>query len=196
LRRVLLLLLLVPTIAHAGPRALLDRALRSTRDARATFRQVRTDALGETVMNGILEYRKPRRLRLEWRGKGAATAFVNRDTVWFWQPGQKSVLKSRASAGGAPPALFLEESVAVLDRAYRVREEGRTGLVLEPRTPGPWTRMTLTLDPATGWPRRLTLAAAGGETTRLDFGTFRVNAGVAAARFAPAFPKGTTVVDL
>ena len=126
-------LLLIPGLAAAGPRALLDHALRTTRDASATFKQTRTDALGETVTDGTLAYRKPRKLRLEWRGKAGATAFVNRDTLWFYQPGQKSVLKSRASAGGAPPALFLEESVDVLDKAYRVKEEGATGLVLENR---------------------------------------------------------------
>ena len=191
------LLLLVPALASAGPRALLDRALRTTRDASATFRQTRTDALGETVTDGSLAYRKPRRLRLDWRGKAPATAFVNRDTLWFYQPGQKSVLKSRASAGGAPPALFLEESVEVLDRAYRVKEEGATGLVLAPRaTRSPWRRMRLALDPASGWPKSLVLEGRGGESTRLDFGRFKVNAGVASAKLAPSFPKGTTVVEL
>ena len=190
-------LLLVAAPACAGPRALLDHALRNSKDAAATFRQTRTDALGTTVTDGTFAYRKPRRLRLEWRGKTPATAFVNRDTVWFYQPGQKSVLKSRASAGGAPPALFLEESVDVLERAYRVREEGATGLVLEPREArSPWRRMKLTLDPASGWPKSLVLEGKGGESTRLDFGRFKVNAGVATAKLTPSFPKGTTVVEL
>jgi outer membrane lipoprotein-sorting protein len=162
LKALAALLLLLPSLAFAGPRALLDHALRSTKDASATFRQTRTDALGETVTDGTLAYRKPRRLRLEWRGKAGATAFVNRDTVWFYQPGQKQVLKSRASAGGAPPALFLEESVDVLDRAYRVKEEGTSGLVLEPRAASPWRRMKLVLDPKSGWPRSLVLEAGAG----------------------------------
>jgi outer membrane lipoprotein-sorting protein len=197
LKTLVALLLLVPALAAAGPRALLDHALRTTRDAGATFRQTRTDALGETVTEGTLAYRKPRRLRLEWRGKAGATAFVNRDTVWFYQPGQKQVLKSRASAGGAPPALFLEESVDVLDRAYRVKEEGATGLVLEPRAAGsPWRRMKLALDPVSGWPKSLVLEGKGGESTRLDFGRFKVNAGVPAAKLAPSFPQGTTVIEL
>ena len=196
MKTLALAMLLLPTLAFAGPRALLDHALRTTKDASATFRQTRTDALGESVTNGTLAYRKPRRLRLEWHGKAGATAFVNRDTVWFYQPGQKQVLKSRASAGGAPPALFLEESVAVLDRAYHVKEEGATGLVLEPRTSSPWRRMKLALDPASGWPKSLVLEGKGGESTRLDFGRFKVNAGVSAAQLAPSFPKGTTVVEL
>ena len=197
MRTLVALFLLLPTLAVAGPRALLDHALRTTKDASATFRQTRTDALGETVTKGTLSYRKPRRLRLEWRGKPAATAYVNRDTVWFYQPSQKQVLKSRASAGGAPPALFLEESVDVLDRAYRVREEGATGLVLEPRAAAsPWRRMKLALDPLSGWPKSLVLEGKGGESTRLDFGRFKVNAGVSAAKLAPSFPKGTTVVEL
>lgn len=197
---LLLLLLAVSPAAGAekgGARALLDRALRGTRDATASFRQTRTDALGTTLSSGRFEYRRPRLLRLEWTGGVPATAIVNGDALWFYQPRQKSVLKSSAAAGGAPPALFLEESVAVLDKAYRVREEGRATLVLEPREARtPWTRMTLLLDPATGWPRRLTLVARGGDTTRLDFGTFRLNRGAAVARFAPSFPPGVTVVEL
>jgi outer membrane lipoprotein-sorting protein len=180
-----------------GPRALLDRALRTTRGASAPFRQTRVDALGTTVMDGRLDYRKPRLLRLEWTGKVPATAIVNGDTVWFYQPRQKSVLKSSAAAGGAPPALFLEESVAVLEKSYKVRESGRATLVLEPRAErAPWSRMTLVLDPTTGWPTRLTLVARGGETTRLDFGRFRLGGGAPATRFAPRFPKDVSVVEL
>ena len=193
---VALLALAFATTAHAGPRALLDRALKTTKNARASFTQVRTDALGATTTKGALEYQKPRRMRFDWRGKVPATAWVNRDTVWFWQPGQKQVLKSLASAGGAPPALFLEESVAVLEKSYKVTEQGANGLVLTPLRRGAFTKVALTLDPATGWPRRLLLTAADGGTTSLDFGAFTVNQGVSAARLKPSFPKGTTVVDL
>jgi outer membrane lipoprotein-sorting protein len=183
--------------AETGPRALFDHALRSTRDARATFRQTRTDALGSTTQSGRLEYRKPRQVRLEWTGKAAATAIVNRDTVWFYQPSQKSVLKSSAAAGGAPPAVFLEESIAVLERAYAVRETGALGLELTPRgAHSPWSKIAFTLDPGTGWPRRMTLTARDGTSTRLDFERFVVNQGASAARFAPRFPPGVEVLEL
>jgi outer membrane lipoprotein-sorting protein len=176
---------------------LLDRALRNTRDASVTFHQTRTDALGTTRSRGRLEYRKPRHLRLEWSGAVPATAIVNDDTVWFYQPAQKSVLKGSAAAGGAPPALFLEESVAALERSYRVRPDGPTGLVLEPRDRlAPWARLALALDSRTGWPRRLTLSARDGAKTTLEFDRFRINQGSSAARFAPRFPRGTTVVEL
>lgn len=181
----------------SGPRALLDQALRRTQDARTTFRQTRTDALGAIVTRGRLEYRRSRHVRLEWFGTAAATAIVRGDTVWFYQPSQKSVLKSSAAAGGAPPALFLDESVRVLERTYHVQEQGRAGLVLTPRAGhAAWSRLTLALDPATGWPRTLTLVALDGSTTRLDFDRFQVNRGAPDARFLPRFPTGTPVVDL
>jgi len=194
--RALLLLLLFPVAASAGPKALLDHALKSTKDARSSFTQVRIDALGATTIQGALEYRKPRRMRFDWRGKVPATAWVNRDTVWYFQPGQKQVITSRASAGGAPPALFLEESVAVLEKTYKVTEEGTNGLVLTPLRPGAFRKFALTLDPRTGWPTRLVLLAADGGSTRLDFRAFTVNKGVSSARLTPSWPKGTTVVDL
>jgi len=187
-----------PAVAgETGARARFDRALQSTRDAHATFRQTRTDALGSTTLRGRLEYRRPRQVRLEWSGKAAATAIVNRDTVWFYQPSQKSVLKSSAAAGGAPPAVFLEESVVVLERAYTVREEGSLGLVLTPRSArSPWSKIALTLDSATGWPRTMTLSAKDGTGTRLDFDRFAVNQGASAARFAPKFPRGVEILEL
>jgi len=182
---------------ETGARARLDRALKSTRDAHATFRQTRSDALGTSQIKGRLEYRRPRQVRLEWTGKAAATAIVNGDTVWFYQPSQKSVLKSSAAAGGAPPAVFLEESVAALERTYTVREEGSLGLVLTPRPArSRWSRIDLMLDAATGWPRSMTLAAKDGTSTRLDFDRFVVNQGAAAARFAPKFPTGVEILEL
>lgn len=194
--KLVLALLLLATAADAGPRALLDHALKSTKNARASFTQVRLDALGATTTKGALEYMKPRKMRFDWRGKAAATAWVRADTVWFWQPGEKQVLKSRASAGGAPPALFLEESVAALEKTYRVTEQGTNGLVLTPLARSAFTRVALTLDPATGWPTRLVLTAADGGSTKLEFGAFIVNKGVSSARLTPSFPKGTTVVEL
>jgi chaperone LolA len=183
--------------AGAGPRGLFDRALQSARDVHATFRQTRTDALGTSQLKGRLEYRRPRQVRLEWSGKAAAIAIVNRDTVWFYQPSQKSVLKSSAAAGGAPPAVFLEESVAVLERAYTVQESGALGLVLTPRSArSRWTRIDLMLDSATGWPRTMTLSAKDGTSTRLDFDRFVVNQGASAARFTPKFPPGVEILEL
>jgi outer membrane lipoprotein-sorting protein len=117
--------------------------------------------------------------------------------VWFYQPSQKSVLKNSAVAGGAPPAVFLEESVAVLERAWTVREDGALGLALTPNSErSAWSKIALTLDAATGWPRRMTLTARDGTSTRLDFDRFVVNRGIDAARFAPRFPAGVEVLEL
>jgi outer membrane lipoprotein-sorting protein len=198
-----LCLLLVPCASPAaavetGARALLDHALKTTRDASAAFTQQRVTAVGTVNARGRFEYRKPRHMRLEWTGKPAATAYVNGDTVWYYQPDTKSVLKSSARAGGAPPALFLEESVAVLERTYLVKETGAAALTLAPKEGSrvPWTRVELVLDPATGWPRRLTLVEKGGGSTRLDFERFRINRGIAAARFEWRAPHGVETIDL
>ncbi len=189
----------VPPGAEAGgARTALDRALRGLKDARATFTQVRVDELGTTESKGVLEYRSPRRVRLEYTGRVPMTILVQADTAWIYQPAQKQVLRTRASRAGVPPLLFLDESVATLERACVVRETGVHTLVLEPRAAGAatWRSVELRLDPATGLPSRVVLHPIEGGTVTLTFARFARNAGLSSSRFAPRFPPDVRVVEL
>jgi len=49
------------------------------------------------------------------------------------------------------------------------------------------------LAPGTDWPRSATLRTRDGASTRLVFGPFRLNTGLSAARFRPAFAAGRIV---
>ncbi len=175
-------------------RGLFDRALRTTRDARASFTQTQHGPLGDVVTRGTFEYLRPRRVVMRWTGKAAATAWVVADTVWFDQPGQGAVVRGNARAMGAPAGLFVDRSLADLERGCRVTARGPAALVLTPRDPGAaWSRLTLTLDPSTGWPRAADLVARDGGTTRLAFARFALNRGLPAARFTPRFAPGRVV---
>jgi len=182
--------------APAGDaRGRFDRALKSTRDARADFTQTSAGPLGPVASRGTFEYARPRRIRMTWRGAAAATAYVVADTFWFDQPGQGAIVRGDARAVGVPAGLFVDASLAALERTCRVAATGPLALALTPRGSGAaWTRLTLALDPATGWPRTVTLTTTDGTTTRLAFGAFRLNGGIAANRLAPRFAPGRVVM--
>ena len=183
-----------------GARARLERALRTTRDVRATIRQERTSpGLGSAPpASGLFEYRKPRQARLEYRSKPPSVLYLNGDTVWVYDPIQKSVLKLAAGPAGAQPLVLFEDSMAALEAAYRIEETGALSVKLEPRDRGrsPWRRVLLRLDRASGYPRRFEIEEEDGGRIVLELTRLRLNAGVPAARLRPAFPPGTQVVGL
>jgi outer membrane lipoprotein-sorting protein len=186
--------LLAATGVRADARALFDRALRTTRDARASFTQSVSGPLGAVDSRGTFEYLRPRRVCMRWTGKAAATAYVVQDTFWFDQPGQGAIVRGNARSIGAPAGLFVDRSLADLERACAVRARGPLALELTPRDPSAgWSLMSLNLDRATGWPRTATLHTKDGGVTKLAFGPFRLNQGLAPARFRPVFARGRIV---
>jgi outer membrane lipoprotein-sorting protein len=181
-------------------RTRLDQALRSLRDARAPFTQTRTSSLlgaAVTPSRGTLEFRAPRQLRMAFGGPAATTILVRGDTAWIEQREGRQVIRTSARASGAPPLPFLEESVAVLEQSYTLKETGARSLSLTPRAAGvPWRRVDLVLEAKSGMPSRVVVVQADDEEIRLEFGRWRVNAGIPLARFRPIFAAGSKVVDL
>ena len=190
-----------PAAAHAGAaRDRLDRALKGLRDARAPFTQTRSSSiLGAPLKpaTGTLEYRVPRLLRIEFGGAVPTNVLVRGDTAWIEQPKAGQVIRTSARASGAPPLPFLEESVAVIERAYVVRETGASTLVLEPRAAGGAVRaIELTLEAKSGLPRRVVVRQRDDESITFEFTRWTVNGGIATARFAPVFAPGAKLVEL
>lgn len=190
----------VATAQAGAARTKLDQALRSLRDARAPFTQTRSSSLlgaAVTPARGTLEFRTPRLLRMAFGGPAATTILVRGDTAWVEQREGKQVIRTSARASGAPPLPFLEESVAVLEQSYTVKETGARSLSLTPRAPNvPWKRVDLVLEARTGMPSRVVVLQRDDEELRLEFGRWTVNAGIPAARFRPIFAAGSKVVEL
>ena len=197
---------LVVTAATPGPaaageaRTRLDRVLRSLKDARASFTQSRTSSLlgaPLTPARGTFEFRAPRQLRMAFGGAAATTILVRGDTAWIEQPKAGQVIRTSARVSGAPPLPFLEESVAVIEQAYVIRETGRRSMTLTPKTKvGAIHRVDLVLDARTGMPERVVVRQHDDEEIRVVFGRWTVNSNLPASRFAPIFAAGAKVVDL
>ena len=98
-----------------------------TRARRSPRRAVRrSSAAPLKPAPGTLEYRVPRLLRIEFTGAVPTNVLVRGDTAWIEQPRAGQVIRTSARASGAPPLPFLEESVAVIERAYvRARDRAR-----------------------------------------------------------------------
>ncbi len=186
--------------AQSGPaRDRWTAAFKDAKDARASFRQTRdAGALGKTTASGTLEFRTPARVRLEYTGTLPMTILLHGDTAWVYQPSQKQVLKSRASASAVPPLPFLTGAPGQLDAHYRIEEQGSDTIVFSPKegARAPWTACELTIAPTTGLPKKAVVRTADGTSIELVFERFRVNAGVPASRFKAAWPAGTSVIAL
>ena len=187
--------------AGAGQaRARLDKALRSLDDAKVSFTQTRTSSVmgsSMTPAKGTLEFKAPRLLRLDFGGAVPTTILVRGDTAWLAQPKAGQVIRTSARASGAPPLPFLEESVAVLEQGYVLKETGPNAITLTPRaTAVPFRAVDLVLDAKSGLPTRVVVRQKDDEQVRLEFGRWTVNGGLAAARFAPEFGPGARIVDL
>ncbi|MEO6462423.1 MAG: outer membrane lipoprotein carrier protein LolA, partial [Candidatus Eisenbacteria bacterium] len=150
-----------------------------------------------TPAKGTFEFRAPRQLRMAFGGPAATTILVRGDTAWIEQPRAGQVIRTSARASGAPPLPFLEESVAVIEKAYVIKETGARSLTLTPRsTGGAIHRLDLVLDARTGMPQRVIVRQHDDEEIRLVFGRWTVNSNLPASRFAPTFAAGAKVVDL
>ncbi len=187
--------------ASAGPaREKLDRALKGLKDARSSFTQVRNSpAFGAslTPAKGTLSFRAPRLLKLEFAGASPTTVLVRGDTAWIEQPKAGQVIRTSALTSGAPPLPFLEESVAVIEKAYVVKETGPSGLVDEPRAAaGPIRTVELVLESASGLPKTVVVQQKGDESITFTFARWTVNAGIPAKTFAPVFAPGAKLVEL
>ena len=184
----------------AAARSRFDRALRSTKNLTADYRQFRSSkALGQgPVTAGTLQYESPGRWRFTSTGKTRSTVYVNEDTVWFYQPDRKSVVKSRSVDAGGPSTALFGPSVAALERHWKISEIGAAGLRFVPRdgAAGPWRRFEVTLDPRTGLPRRVVLLESEDERVTLELSNLKVNRKIVPTRFPPVFPAGTNVVAL
>jgi outer membrane lipoprotein-sorting protein len=205
-RALVLLSLLAPALAlalvapaHAGPaRERWTAAFKEAKDARASFRQTRdAGALGKTTAAGTLEFKAPSRVRVEYTGALPLSILLHGDTAWVYQPQQKQVLRSRASASAVPPLPFLTSAPGRLEERYTITEKGSDTIVFSPKEKSaPWTSCTLTIAAQTGLPRRALVRTSDGTSIELVFDRFRVNAGVPASRFHAAWPKGTPVIAL
>jgi outer membrane lipoprotein-sorting protein len=191
--------LVAPQPAGAGARERWAAAFKNAKDARASFHQTRdAGALGKTVNTGTLEFRAPANVRVDYAGSVPMTILLRGDTAWVYQPTQKQVLKSSARASGVPPLPFLTGEPGRLDERYRVEEKGKDTIVFTPKDGAAlsWSACELAIDPSTGLPRQALVRLSDGSTIALAFQRFRVNAGVAAARFRTPWPAGTPVVAL
>ena len=129
---------------------------------RARFVQVsEVRSLGrEERAEGILYYKRPGRMRWEYRGKEAQTIFIDGDTVWMLVEKEKQAYRRKMSE-----AFRSKTPAAFLSGAGKLRETFR--ITLEPAEPGSNLRL-LKLEPREGE------EGLGSFSIQVDTETFQV----------------------
>jgi len=129
---------------------------------RARFVQIsEVRALGrEERAEGILYYRKPGRMRWEYRGKDEQTIFIDGPTVWMYIPGERQAYRQKISE-----AFRSKTPAAFLSGAGKLRQTFR--IFIEPAKPGS-ALCVLRLEPLKGE------EGVGSFWIGVDPGTFQV----------------------
>jgi len=203
---------LFPSAAAAGDPAAADVAAvvaqvqaryDATTDFTARVRQEHTlSSAGKTITYvGSVAFKKPGRMRWELRNDDEQIIVADGQTLWFYQPAEKQVLRApfRAAFRSTTPVSFLT-GVGRLADDFEVKLERRDG-----------ERLRLELRPRQGEEeigRMWLVVAAGthdivgaevrdelGNVTRISFEEMQRNVGIDDGRFAFAVPSGVDVVD-
>ncbi len=199
---------LVPSVKEVVERVQATYA--QTRDLTARFTQETTSAaLGRTQKaEGTVSLKKPGKMRWDYSGKGGQPGQVvvsNGQTLWIYNPADKTVLKEEIGAALARTPLAFLMGLGELERDFEVEPAGSgvdlgrpsdVVLTLTPREPVPALQtLSLAVDPK----RALVIAALivdpFGNRTRIVFDDIRTNVGLPDSRFAFVVPPGTQVVE-
>lgn len=176
----------------------------ATTDFTATVRQEHIlSSAGKTVTyTGSVAFKKPGRMRWELRsGDDEQVIVADGQTLWFYQPAEKQVLKApfQAAFRSTTPVSFLT-GVGRLADDFDVELErfgdNRLRLELRPRVPGEeigrmWLFVASDTSDIVGAEVRDEL----GNVTRIAFEEVKRNVGLDGDLFTFAVPRGVDVVD-
>ncbi len=148
---------------------------------------------------GALAWRRPGLIRFDYGAPQPETIVSDGRTLYDYDPGLNQVMETPLkSAIKAQAAAALLLGVGNLERDFAASSpsaptsDGLSHALLTPRAGGP--RIEIGVDPATMNIVTLTITDALGNRTEFRFSAIRLNAAIAADRFAFKTPDGADVV--
>ena len=165
---------------------------------------------GKTVQNGILRYRKPNFVRLDFfYPQGQFILFAN-DILSIYLPHLDVVLSQRAEGGSSGATLGTAAGLSLMKRSYVISFEKDSRphplyegsremaviLSMERRNGSePFKRLRVMINPETNLIRRIEGYPVIGDNVTLDFSDYRINPGVPGSFFVFEADHTTTVLN-
>jgi outer membrane lipoprotein carrier protein len=182
--------------------ARLQQAYEGVRDYTAAFRQELTNAaLGETTTStGTIYFKKPGRMRWDYRTPTVKSLVSDGTTLWIWEPAFRQYAAQPVNQSSAPLALrFLMGQGRLSDEfeaAVTRRTTGRLTLELTPRSAqGGVERLQFVIDTGNWTVVEVVLLDPLGNTNHLYFAEARINANLPDSGFVFTPPADAHRVD-
>lgn len=199
MKRLLMLLLLLPALAQAGGTEQLKTFFRSTSAMKAQFLQVVTDAQGRKVqqVDGSMQLQRPGKFRWDYNKPFVQQIIGDGKRVWLYDPELNQVtVRDMGQALGSSPAALLAGSKEI-ENSFVLKDEKRSdGLEWVSATPkqqeSGFERVLLGF--AQGQLREVEMHDSFGHLTRIQFSSIEVNPGLTAQSFRFVVPAGADVV--
>lgn len=165
---------------------------------------------GKTVQNGILRYRKPNFVRVDFfYPKDQYILFAN-DVLNVYLPSLDIILSQKADPSSAPGGLATGGGLALMKRSYVIAFE--TDSRAHPISDGsrevaiilsmerkngsePFRRLRVMVSPETNLIRRIEGFPVVGENVTFDFSSYRINPGVPGSVFVFEPEHTTTILN-
>jgi outer membrane lipoprotein carrier protein len=208
----LLLLLVVPAIAHAQSLDEVVNGVEATygkiTDLRAEFSQVaRNKSLGQDIKaDGIVLLKKGGKMRWDYKSPAPQQIVSDGTSLWVYTPELNQVNKGNAPKALAGPAGSFLSGLGKIREEFTVRflnpasprdGAGRPVLDLTPKQPTPLlTRLVISVDPKDYVVRQAVLYDQFQNTVTMTFNKVTVNQGISDTLFAFTPPKDAVVVPL
>lgn len=177
----------------------LDQRHRTLSDLTARFTQTyRSGLLGrEVVERGVVQVKRPGRMRWEYRDPDKKTFVSDGKTFYFYVPADRQVIvRDQAGARGLPTLLLSGQGDIASQFAVALEQgaAGRHALRLTPREPDPEIdSVRLDLD-ARERIVGIEVLDVQGNRSRFRFDDIRENVGLSDALFRFEIPRGVEVV--
>ncbi|HEU0153560.1 MAG TPA: outer membrane lipoprotein chaperone LolA [Arenimonas sp.] len=197
MRKLLVLsLVLVAGIAHAGAREQLDVFSNGVQGLAATFEQRVYDAGGalRETSSGTVQLQAPRQFRWEYLKPYPQLIVADGDHIWIYDPDMEQVTVRQQSLEEQNSPLAMLIDIGQMERQFKVTEggqgQGLSWLELAPRKPeeAPFDRARLGFGPA--GLVRMEMFDGLGQRTVMGFSAWKRNPAFAAGTFVFVKPEG------
>lgn len=165
---------------------------------------------GKTVQSGILRYRKPNFVRLDFFSpRGQFIIFAN-DMLTIYLPNMNVVLSQRAEGANSGSALGTAAGLSLMKRSYIISFEKDSRphplyegsremaiiLSMERRTGSePFRKLRVMINPETNLIRRIEGTPTIGDDITFDFSDYKINPGVPGGFFVFEAEHDTTILN-
>lgn len=165
---------------------------------------------GKTVQSGVLRYRKPNFVRLDFFSpRGQFIIFAN-DMLTIYLPYMNVVLSQKAEGGNSGASLGTAAGLSLMKRSYIISFEQDSRphplyegsremaiiLSMERRTGSePFRQLKVMINPETHLIRRIEGTPVMGDNITFDFSDYRINPGVPGGFFVFEAEHDTTILN-